>query len=223
MFPFHIRTIYSLGFKIDLKMHSIQPELDKVKALCDLLPPHSRKSAKSFISSVNYLCPLIPNLQQILSPIHEAASPNRKTFLWTDVCQTAFEKVNTLLAKIPFIYLINPSLPFHASTDALAGASIACALWQHHTGLDQLVPVKFDSHKLSASEKNLSQYETEGLALVYCLNKKQELLSFGNLILYTYCRSLTFINRYANSCSKLSRWDIFVRSFNMTIRFLPNL
>ena len=105
-------------------MHFIQPELDKVKAICDLLPPHSKKSAKSFIGSVNYFCPLIPNLQQILSPIHEAASPNRKTFLWTDVCQTAFEKVKSLLAKIPMIYLINPSLPFHASTDALAEASV---------------------------------------------------------------------------------------------------
>ena len=77
--------------------------------------------------------------------------------------------MKSLLAKIPLIYLINPLLPFHASTDALAGVSIAYTLWQHHTQLNQLVPVKFNFHKLSASEKNLSQYETEGLAIVYCL------------------------------------------------------
>ena len=210
------------GFKIDLRNHSIQPEMDKIQAICDLVPPTSKKLAKSFIGSINYFCPLIPDLQQILSPIHEASAPNRKAFAWTDECQTSFEKVKALLAKIPMIYLINPSLPFYASTDALAGISVAYALWQHHTGLEQLVPVKFNSHKLSQSEKNLSQYETEGLALVHCLSKEQEILSFGNLILYTDCRSLTFINRYASSCSKLSRWDIFVRSFNMTIHFLPN-
>ena len=221
-FHFISEQFILFGFKIDLRLHSIQPEFDKISAICDLLPPHSKKSAKSFIGSLNYFCTLIPNLQQILSPIHEAASPNRKTFVWTDACQSAFEKSKSLLAKIPLIYLINPSLPFHASTDALAGVSIAYTLWQHHNQLNQLVPVKFNSHKLSASEKNLSQYETEGLAIVYCLSKEQEILSFGNLILYTDCRSLTFINRYANSCSKLSRWDIFVRSFNMIIHFLPN-
>ena len=181
--------------------------MDKVQTICDLVPPNSKKSAKSFIGSVNYFCPLIPNLQQILSPIHEASAPNRKTFAWTDECQASFERVKSLPAKIPMIYLINPSLPFYASTDALAGISVAYALWLHHTGLDQLVPVKFNSHKLSQSEKNLSQYETEGLALVHCLLKEQEILSFGNLILYRDCRSLNFINRYANSCAKLSRWD----------------
>ena len=35
----------------------------------------------------------------------------------------------SLLAKIPLVYLINPSLPFHASTDALAGVLIAYTLW----------------------------------------------------------------------------------------------
>ena len=38
----------------------------------------------------------------------------------------------------------------------------------------------------------------------------------------TDCRWLSFINRYANSNSKISRWDILIRSFNVIIRFNPN-
>ena len=68
--------------------------MDKISAICDLRPPHSKKSAKSFVGSVNYFCTLIPNLQKSLSPIHEAAFPNRKTFIWSDACQSAFEQVS---------------------------------------------------------------------------------------------------------------------------------
>ena len=42
------------------------------------------------------------------------------------------------------------------------------------------------------------------------------------LINYQQVRGLSFINRYASSNSKISRWDIIIRSFNMTINFLPN-
>ena len=60
-------------------------------------------------------------------------------------------------------------------------------------------------------QKKLSKYETEALTAVYCLSKEQEILSFGNIILSTDCRSLTFINRYANnSLAIIYGIDIFL-------------
>ena len=120
------------------------------------------------------------------------------------------------------MYLLNSDQIVHATTDAAVGQYVAYTLWQEHTDLDQLVPVKFNSHKLSKSEQNFSQWEAEGFALIFCLQKEEALLSFGNMIYHTDARGLTFINRYANASSKMSRWDILIRSFNMTIRFLPN-
>ena len=79
---------------------------------------------------------------------------------------------------------------------------------------------------MSKSESNFSQWEAEGFALIFalifCRQKEEALLSFGNMIYHTVARGLTFINRYANASSKMSWWDILIRSFNMTIRFLPN-
>ena len=132
------------GFKIDLKLHSIQPELDEIKAICDLLPPHSKKSVKSFIGSVNYFCPLIPNLQQILSPIHEAASPNRKPFLWTDVFQTAFEKVNS--ASQNSFDLFDKPLTSVSCQHGCIGRSINCVCimaTSHRTGSTCSCQVQF--------------------------------------------------------------------------------
>ena len=220
-FHFIVDKFLLFGYQIDLKLHSITPEQDKITKICAIIPPTNKTKAKSFIGAVSYFGSLIPDLQWLLAPIHETTSP-KTTFVWTEECQLAFDKIKRSLAKIPLIYLINPQKKIYASTDAAAGQSISYTLWQQHNIINQLVPVKFNSHKMSPTERNLSQWEAEGLALVFCVTKESDLLAFGNLTLYTDCRSLSFINRYANSCSKLSRWDILLRSYNMTIVFLPN-
>ena len=133
-----------------------------------------------------------------------------------------FQGSKKILAMFPIIYLLRPDKPIHATTDGAAGQFIAYTLWQYDDSFKLLVPIKHNSHKLSASEKNFSQWEVEGLALVYCLSKEEALLSFGNMTFHTDARGLTFINKYANASSKLSRWDLLIRSFNMTIHFLPN-
>ena len=48
------------------------------------------------------------------------------------------------------------------------------------------------------------------------------MLSFGNSTLYTDARSLTFISRFATATSKISRWDILLKSFDVNVPFLPN-
>ena len=220
-FHFINDTFILFGFEVSLKTHFIRPEKDKIDKICAMIPPSNKTKTKSFIGAVTYFSAMIKNLQQILSPLHEISSP-KTPFKWTEQCQQSFDAIKRELCKIPMIYLINPNKKIFATTDAAAGQSIGYTLWQFHTVLNKLCPVKFNSHKMSPSERNLSQYECEGLALIFCLVKENDLLSFGNLTLMTDCRSLTFISRFANSCSKLSRWDILIRSFAMTIQFLPN-
>ena len=80
-----------------------------------------------------------------------------------------------------------------------------------------LIPIKFNSHKMSPTERNLSQYEAEALALVFCVSKESDILAFGNLTLYTDCHKPV-----RKQLLELSRWDILLRSYNMEIVFLPN-
>ena len=209
------------GFQVDLSNHSISPEPDKINKINNLIVPTTKKQLKTFIGAVSYFSSLIPTLQNDLSPLHAISGPNTR-FIWSDICNQAFLKVKRDLIKIPIIYLLNPSQTIEVATDAAAGQYIAYSLWQHNSALDMLCPIKFNSHKLSPSERNLSQWEAEGLALVFCLAKEEPLLSFSNMIFSTDARSLTFINKYANSSSKISRWDLLIRSFQMTIRFLKN-
>ena len=214
-------TFILFGFQIDLRTHTITPEPAKISTIMNLITPITKKKLKSFLGAICYFSPLIPHLQKILGPLHSITGSNSK-FIWTEQCEESFLQAKKALAKVPILYLLRPDRQVHATTDAAAGQFIAYSLWQEDNVLKQLVPIKHNSHKLSESEKNLSQWEAEGLALIFCLGKEEALLSFNNMVYHTDAKSLTFINRFANSSSKISRWDILIRSFNMTIHFLPN-
>ena len=218
---FIVKDFILFGFQINLVHKTITPEPAKVTKIMEIIPPNNKKRLKAFIGAIAYFSDMIPMLQADLGPLHDISGPNSK-FVWSESCQNAFDLVKRNLSKLNLIYIMRPDRPIHATTDAAAGSSVSYSLWQYDDGFAKLVPLKHNSHKMSPTEKNLSQWESEGLATVFCITKESALLSFGNLVLHTDARGLTFVNRYANSNSKLSRWDILLRSYNMTIHFLPN-
>ena len=164
---------------------------------------------------------MLPLLQKDLTPLHEIAAPNTK-FKWTEDCNSAFIKIKRDLAKLPIVYIFQPNLQIHFFCDAAMSSHVAYCLYQFHSIKEAMVPIKFNSHKLSPSERKFSQYECEALALIFAILKEESLLSFGNSTLYTDARSLTFITRFATATSKISRWDILLKSFDFRVQFLPN-
>ena len=209
------------GFEIDLASHTIKPEREKVDKIQTLAVPHTKKRVRTFIGAVSYFQNMLPLLQKDLTPLHEIAAPNTK-FKWTEDCNSAFIKIKRDLAKLPIVYIFQPNLQIHFFCDAAMSSHVAYCLYQFHSIKEAMVPIKFNSHKLSPSERKFSQYECEALALIFAILKEESLLSFGNSTLYTDARSLTFITRFATATSKISRWDILLKSFDVRVQFLPN-
>ena len=164
---------------------------------------------------------MLPNLQKDMAPLHNLASPKSK-FEWMQECQESFDKVKNALAKMPLIFLYNTRLPVHAFCDAAQGSHIAYALYQFSEKYGNYIPIKYNSHKLTESEQTLSQFETEALALMFCLLREESILSFGNATIHTDARSLCFITKYATATSKISRWDLLLKSYNIKVVFSPN-
>ena len=210
------------GFQVDLINHTIKPETEKVDAIRNLPIPKTKKLLKSFIGSISYFNNLIPKLQIKLAPLHEAAKPTSGKFIWTSSCNSAFEFIKKRLSRFPLLYLLRPDKKIYFTTDGAMGQFIAYVLWQYDEEKMAFVPIKFNSHKLSKSELNLSQHEVEALALIFCLMKEESLLAFGNSIFYTDARSLTFISSFSNVTTKIGRWDILIKSYGITLSFLPN-
>ena len=54
------------------------------------------------------------------------------------------------------------------------------------------------------------------------ISREPGLIGFGNAILHTDAKSLTFIARFSKTTAKLARWDIFLKSYDIQVCFLPN-
>ena len=214
-------TFNLFGFEICLRTHTIKPEREKVDKIQELAVPTTKKRIRTFVGAVSYFQSMLPVLQKDLAPLHELAAPNTK-FKWTEECNAPFIKIKKDLAKLPLVYIFQPNLQIHFFCDAAMTSHIAYCLYQYHAIKQVLVPIKFNSHKLSPSEKKFSQFEVEALALIFAILKEENLLSFGNSILYTDARILTFITRFATATSKISRWGILLKSFNVQVQFLPD-
>lgn len=85
-------------------------------------------------------------------------------------------------------------------------------------------PVYYASRVLSSSEKNYSQIEKEGLAIVFALKHFQRFLSGRNFTLHTDHRPLFKIFGSndavpSTTLARLQRWAIFLGCFNYTIGY----
>ena len=110
----------------------------------------------------------------------------------------------------------------HLFTDAAMGQHLGYHISQFKPSLKKYVPVAWGSHKFSAAERSMSQAEAELFAIVYALIQESLLLGFSKVIVHTYCKSLTYLFRFAKICSKLTRWQLILASYDLVVYFEPS-
>ena len=209
------------GYEINLQTHTIGPEKAKVTKILDIPTPTTKRKVKQFIGATSYFGNMIKDLQVKLGPLHAVASPKTR-FFWNNDCQNAFSDIKKCLSRLPFIFIYNTSLPVHAFCDGAQFSHIAYSLFQFSKKYDKFVPIKYNSHKLTNAEMHLSQIEVEALALMFVLSKEESVLAFNNGVLHTDARSLTYIMHFSNITSKIARWNLILRSFDISVIFTPN-
>ena len=208
------------GFHINLKDQTIGPDPQKVKAIMELPEPTNQKSARSICGSINYYSDLIPDLANLMMPLHEATKNNK--FNWTKECKTNFELIKTKLAKLPVVFMPDFNQKMHLFTDAAMGQYLGYHISQYKPSLKKFVPIAWGSHKFSASEKSMSQPEAELFAIVHALIQESLLLGFSRVVVHTDCKSLTYLFRFAKICSKLTRWQLILASYDLEVYFEPS-
>ena len=208
------------GFHIDLKNQTIGPDPQKVAAILELPPATNQKSARSICGTVNYYSDLIPDLASLMSPIHESTKDGK--FNWTEECQANFEMIKKKLAKLPAIHMVDFNKEMHLFCDAAQGQYIGWHIDQYKESIKKYVPVAWGSHKLNKNEQSMSQAEAELFAIVHSITTESLLLGFSKVIVHTDCKSLTYLFRFAKICSKLTRWQLILSSYDLEIYFEPS-
>ena len=169
-----------LGYNISRQ--GIQPLLKRVEAILRVEPPSTTSKLYSFLCSVNYYRPLIPNYGRITFQLYEMARSCKKTCKWDENTLKCFAALKHALATAPILAFPDFSKPFVFQTDASDWA-IAAVLLQEFATI--LKPIAFASRKLSPTEHRYTVSERELLAIVYGYDQFYSYIYGRKITIYT--------------------------------------
>ena len=106
--------IENLGYWITRQ--GIKPLPKKVEALQNIAPPKNKKQLQRFLGMVNYYCDMWIQQSEVLVPLTHFISSNIK-FEWTNVEQTAFDKIKQIVRHETLLSYPDFNKPFEIHTD----------------------------------------------------------------------------------------------------------
>ncbi|UYV84238.1 K02A2.6-like, partial [Cordylochernes scorpioides] len=146
----------------------IRPLDHKVQAIQKAKTPTNISELRSFLGLVNFYGKLIPNLPELLKPLHELLHKKRP-WVWTKECGEAIDKCKNSITSERVLVPYDTTLPLCLATDA---SQIGVGAVLSHIIEGQERPIMFASRTLSEAEQNYSQIEKEALAIIYGVTKK---------------------------------------------------
>lgn len=163
---FAVKLVEYLGFRID--GNGIHKTQDKIAAIKNAKIPENVEELKSFMGLVTFYNRFIQNLATIAHPLYALLKKDAK-WDWSDECQQSVADIKKEILSPTFLTHYKPNMPIKLRCDASShgiGAVIAHVM---PDGTER--PIAFASRSLSQAEKNYSQIEKEGLAIVYGVKK----------------------------------------------------
>ncbi|UYV78594.1 hypothetical protein LAZ67_16002094, partial [Cordylochernes scorpioides] len=155
------REIQYLGHLI--KEDGIRPLDDKIQGLQKAKSPTNVSELRSFLGLVNYYGKFIPNLPELLEPLHKLLKKN-SCWKWTGECEEAISECKKIITSEKVLVPYDATLPLSLATDA---SQIGVGAVLSHVIEVQEKPIMFASRTLSGAERNYSQIEREALAIIY--------------------------------------------------------
>lgn len=163
---FAVASVEYLGFKVD--EHGIHKTPGKVRATREAKTPENVDELKSFLGLITFYNKFIPNLATLAHPLYNLLKQDTE-WNWDEECNHAVDHIKKEITSPRFLTHYQPDLPVKLVCDASShglGAVLA-----HVMPDESERPIAFASRSLNKAEKNYSQIEKEGLALVYGVTK----------------------------------------------------
>ena len=158
--------VQHLGHRITNE--GVFPTEEKAKAVQDAPAPKNVQQLQSFLGSINYYEKFLPNLSNRLAPLHGLLTKGKR-WTWTKEHQDAFQGAKDLLTSSKVLIHFDSSKEVLLSCDASPYGVGAVLSHCFEDGTEH--PVAFASRSLSSAEKNYSQLDKEGLAIIFGVKK----------------------------------------------------
>ena len=198
----------------------VQPERAKIQAISDFTPPTTKKGVRSFLGITGYYRKFIPHYATIATPLTDLtrkSQPNK--VVWTPDCAESFQKLKNALCSVPILQSPNFDEKFILQTDA-SDRGIGAVLSQlDEDGMDH--PVSYFSRKLLPREEKYATIEKECLAIKLGIHAFRTYLTGRYFSIQTDHRALEWLDRIKDSNARLTRWSLFLQSYNFHIEYRP--
>ena len=213
-----VNCIDYLGYSISSE--GVKPPEKKIEAILNAPSPTSVAEVKSFVGLVTYYCRFVPNFSTILAPLYDLLKKN-VNFKWSDVEENAFKTIKQKLCNAMILANFDGFSPLILEVDA-SPVGVGCVLKQIVNGEEQ--PIYFASKKLSSAEKNYSQLDKEGLALVYGVKKLEYYLLGRHFVAKTDHKPLLGLfgkdkSIPVNANARIQRWALLLSQFSFDLFF----
>ena len=199
----------------------LKPISENVDKILSIQVPKSKKHVKGIIGLVNFYAKFIPNIADLLSPLHDLTKKGQpEKVTWGDQCQASLGKIQEIISSEPALIVPDIDDLFFVQTDA-SGSGLGCVLLQMREG--SLRPCRFHSRKLFPRETRYAVIEREALAIVWGLQKLSRFLLGTEFVLQTDHAPLTCITVGRTQNARLTRWALILQQFNFKVEYIKGI
>jgi len=193
--------------------NEVTPAPAKARCIREWPAPKNAKEMKSFLGLCGYYRKFVNNFAGIAAPLHELTKEDKEWHFGTEETQ-AFAKLKEALTGEPVLQLPDFSREFVVETDA-SGTAIGGVIAQEKDGV--LLPIAFESKKLSPAEANYPVHEQELFAIFRCVKAFRCYLEGRKFTVHTDHASLKYLKTQPHMSRRVTRWMEFLEGFDMEI------
>ena len=162
---FAAKEVNYLGHRVTEK--GLLPDSSLLAAIREIPPPKTATEVRSFVGLAGYYRRYVKGFAAIAAPLH-ALTRKDAVFHWSEDCQTAFDRLKTLLTTSPITAFLDFSQAFRLYTDA-STAGLGAILAQVRDGKERIICCA--SRALNQAEKSYPATKLECLAIVWAVAK----------------------------------------------------
>lgn len=219
---FGVTKLLFLGHTISSS--GILPSEERVEAIKNFPRPKDLKQLQRFLGMINFYHRFVPNLAQILQPLHEFStylnkSKNKKFTEWSKECEDSFENAKTALINVTLLaHPCTGDNKLFLTTDA-SNSSIGAVLEQCVDNVMQ--PIAFFSRKLTPTQVKYSTFDRELLAIYSSIKHFRHFLEGYEFTVFTDHKPIiTAIKTKSDKSPRQFRYLEYISQFTSNIKYI---